>query len=405
MAAPGLRSLASVSIPPSAATSNFGQLESQVVSELDRQADLVFQDFQKTNPQVPFSILKHAQREAVHRLKQMHVITDILKASGPSAATTLIAAEVLTNFVLAPIATAFGKPAIAGVIVVVPWGLIAGFGVFSYQMFKLKLRLARTLGVSSLRPLEHLRELVVGYDLKLRVSSIVYQSMEGDIGDVEFEVLRKTMDFGAAKIPGIAIEELEGLLKLTPEGSRYLSQIYAEKSDPSFYSALLLRYINSSEPTLERLMAMVRLRLPENSAPAPAGDLRQHLIGVSDVRAKIEREMRASMAERAGLKKRLKKSEISADDLKVLKSFLVGELARLRQLREALSKHEYSVLLDAQSALVGGVPAASLEADAESSADLIAIAAQARVKAGPVRGLSSTEARALICSDLFAVGF
>jgi len=194
-------------------------------------------------------------------------------------------------------------------------------------------------------------------------------------------------------------------LKLTPEGSRYLSQIYAEKSDPSFYSALLLRYINSSEPTLERLMAMVRLRLPENSAPAPAGDLRQHLIGVSDVRAKIEREMRASMAERAGLKKRLKKSEISADDLKVLKSFLVGELARLRQLREALSKHEYSVLLDAQSALVGGVPAASLEADAESSADLIAIAAQARVKAGPVRGLSSTEARALICSDLFAVGF
>ena len=410
------RSIASIS-----AASDVEAQEIELVSEIDRQSDVIFKDFvANSGSRVPFSILKKAQRLAVYRLRQMHVLTDILKASGPAPATTILATELLADLILAPLATAFGKPAVAGVMVSVPWGVVAGFGVFTYQVMKARFKLARSLGVKSLKSLDALRAIVIGYDLKYRVSSVIYQSLSSDMGEVEFEVLRKGWKFETAKMPGIRISELESLVRSAWDGPAYLQEIYLERLDPSFYSSLLLRFINESETMTAELINLVRARLPAVAASDDPLSLRRHLLGIDDVQMQLDREIKNSQTLKAGLKKRVKKGELTSYEAKRLKVHAIKEIERLQAVHQRLMRHEYSVLLEAQARLANETdltPRTVLVPSSRAS-DLVEIALEAHLhpsKAGVIAAANSRvttvdrvkavvralSARPLVCQDLF----
>jgi hypothetical protein len=395
--------------------------ENDLVSEIDRQADVVFTGFlASSGSRVPLSTLKKAQRAAVYRLKQMHVLTDILKSSGPAPATAMLATEILTNFVLAPIATAVGRPALAGIIVAGPWGLVTGFSVFAYQIAKQRLTVARSLGIWTLGPLDKLRKLVVGYDLKYRVSSVVYQSMMSDIGEVEFEVLRKGWAFDEAKMPGVLISELETIVSKSVDGPAYLQAIQFDKFDSTFYSALLLRFINENDDLTGNLLDLVRARIPEMTASNDALSIRRHLLGVGDVKLQLTREIQNSQKATANLKKRVKDGEMTSQEAKALKAHSKDDVNRLHALRGELMRHEYAVLLEAQAMAVNGVSPESVLVSSARSEDLLKIALEAHVRppknavieaARTSTRLSTSEqvravvravsARPLVCQDLF----
>lgn len=355
-----------------------------VESALDQQADQLFSDFQKAYPHADLTVLTHAKRAAVYRIKQMGVVTDLLKASGHAPATALIAAEILSTFVVAPIAASMGQPAIAGVAVTVPWGLVAGFGVFSYQRIKQRYKIARSLGLYSLRSLDRVRELVVGYDLKHRVSTVVYQSLANDLGSLEFDVLRKSVDQGKTKTPAIELSELETFVRSTPEGVSYLQQIYLERLDSPLYSTLLLRFISESDELTEKLVGLVSTRLTDVAAASERSSaLRQHLINVGDVRLKVDREIRLAQKSRAALKKLVKAGTLSKAQADELKAHFKKEIARFSELRRELVNHEYVVLLKAKADLSDGASVDSLSVSKDRATELIALSQRSRAQTAP----------------------
>lgn len=370
---------------PASVSSGVDAQETALESEIDRQADVVFKEFiASVNSRVPLSALQIAKRAAIYKLKQMHVLTDILKAAGPAPATTILATELLTNFVLAPIATAFGRPVIAGVIFTVPWGLITGFGVFSYQMMRDRYTVARSIGVSSLRSLDQIRKLVVGYDLKYRVSSVIYQSLTAD--RVEFEVLRSAWNFDEAKVPTVTIAEFEAMVRQAPGGPEYLEQIYLEKLDPAFYAALLLRFTNESERLTSQLVQVVRARMPEVKDSSDPLGLRRHLIEVDDIKKQLDREIRNYQTAKAGLKKLVKAGTLTAEVAAAKKSHASREIVRLRDVRNRVMRHEYAALLEARASLAANagrassIRASSLRVLASRESDLLSLATEASLK-------------------------
>lgn len=377
--------------------------EALLISEIDRQADAVFQEFQKTYPKAPLSFLKKSQREIVYRLKQMHVLTDVLKASGPAPATTLLAVEVLTTFVFAPLATAMGKPAVAGAMVVVPWGIVAGFGVFSYQMLKIRRNLAKELKVSSLREFDRVRKVVVGYDIKNRVSSAMYQSLKGNT--VEFEILRKAVSPETTKTPSITIAELEAMVTSQVEGAQYLQDIYIDKLDPMYYSALLLRFVNNSEGLTAQLVATLTAR--EKVGVDQSASLRKYLMASDDIQNQIEREIKKIQIEKATTKKRVKKNEMTKAEAKELKAHLASELTRIQAVRHQVTRAEYIVLIESK-AILPSADSSALDALVASKEPLLhEFASEAKVSEYRAqRGTSKARGPVLAgnrCFDLFAV--
>lgn len=391
--------------------------EVELASEIDRQADVVFKKFvEESGTHVPLTTLQKAKRIAIYRLRQMNILTDILKAAGPAPATALLASEILTNFVLAPIATAFGKPAVAGVMITVPWGVIAGFGVFSVQVAKERFQIARSLGRFSLGSLDRLREIVIGYDVKHRVSSVIYQALNSEL--TEFEVLKKGWAFETAKQAGVLVSELEDIVKRDANGAAYLEAIYLEKLDPSFYSALLLRFINESESLTVELVSTVRSRMPAVTASTDPLALRRHLIGIDDVKMQLDRDIRNLQKMKAALKKRFKSGEISEFQRARLKVEALAEISRLQRVRDRLVRHEYAVLVQAEGHAVNGLALTSLKIEAARSEELVQLALEAHVRppksgiaaVGAARSAPSeriqavaraVSARALLCQDLF----
>lgn len=410
--ASGGRSLASVST-----TAPLFVQETELVAEMDRQADVVFKAFvEETDGRIPLSTLQKAKRIAVFRLKQMHVLTDILKAAGPAPATTLLATEVLTTFVLAPLATAFGKPAVAGVMVTVPWGVVAGFGVFSFQIAKERFQIARSMGRFSLGSLDRIRELVIGYDIKFRVSSSVYQDLNSQL--TEFEVLRKGLKLDSAKMPSLLVSELETMVRNAAGGPEYLEAIYMEKLDVSFYSALLLRFLNESETLTSKLVSLIRERTPATKTSDDPLALRRHLMGVDDVQMQLDRSIQNLQKEKAGLKKRLKTGDVTKFQAARIKANAVKEIERLREVRGQLVRHEYAVLAAAELRLAAGDSVSSLKIEAARAEDLVKLALDAHVRpskaavvaVGEVRqaplervraAVRAVSAQPLMCQDLF----
>ena len=406
-----LRTIASVSVSdPSTGA------EEALASEIDRQADVVFQNFlAESGSRIPLTVLQKAKRIAVYRLKQMHVLTDVLKAAGPAPATTLLAAELLTNFVLAPIATAFGKPVVAGVMVTVPWGVIGGFGVFSFQVMKERFKMARELGRYSLRSLDRLRADMLGYDVKHRVSSVIYHELSEM---AEFEVLSKGWKLNSARMPGLLVSDLETLVRESPDGGAYLDTIHMERLDPAFYTSLLLRFINHSPTLVTALVAKVRASTPAIVDAGEASSLRRHLIGVDDVKSQVERSLSEQQKIKAGLKKRLKSGEITVVQRDRLKAGVISEVNRLREVKAQLARHEYAVLVDSEGMISNGQKPTSVSVDRERAEDLLSLALEAHVQPpvssvvevgasrsasaeGVKTALKAVSARALVCRDLF----
>jgi hypothetical protein len=353
------KSASAVSPETSVSSAALAAQEDQLVHEIDRQADAVFEELKRQQPDLPITLLKKTQREAIYRLRQMHVITDVLKASGPKPAIALVAGEILTNFIIAPMFAAKGNLLMATASAAIPWGIMAAGAVAAYDMMKLRLKLAKDLNSSlrGLREADKVREIVIGYDAKYRVSTVMFEMMKDSIAtELEFEVVKKMKAADATRTPFVTVGEIEALVKSTPEGSIYLQRIYFERLDKGLYTALMLRYLNDDAELAERLLELLKARAPLLSVEAKA--LRDHLLGVDDLKKLIARDLRTIQAELKALKTKKKAGEMTEAQAAQAKVYLQGEIKRLQGARKDVVHHEYALLLDVKGSFHAGDVAA-----------------------------------------------
>lgn len=369
-------------------------LESKLVSEIDRQADLIFQDFLKSHPQAPISFLKKAQQQILFRLKQMGVLTEILKASGKAPAVTLIAGEIIPTFILFPMFAAMGQPLAATSMLTVPWGLIGGLGAFSYSMIKVRREMATQLNVASLAQFDKVRELVVGYDIKKRVTSTLVQSLSGE--HIEFEILKKAFKSEGANTPAIAIKELETLVRASESGAKYLSYIFMQKLDAATYASLLLRFVKDDAELTSQLASLISSRAQIASTQV-SPSFRSYLIASSETQMQIKREIKKiNSLKSAVFKQRLKSLNIRGADSKDLRQHLAAESARLQLLLRQLSLAEYSLLIEAKAAVEAKDSGAMKALVSERAERFETLSAEAKF-------VEYQPSKARVCLDLFAI--
>ena len=317
--------------------------EEALVAEIDRQADAIFTELKRQQPDFSINSFQHAERAAVYQLRQLHVLTDILKATGPAPATALVATELLTNFVLAPLLAARGETAAAGIALTVPWGLVAAVGVASYDVMKMRFQIAHELGITSMSELDRIRKIVIGYDIRHRVSSAIYHSTLQEVArDKEFDILKSNIDADSAQIPFMSIRELETLIRSEPRGAVYLDQIYLEKVDSELYVALMLRYLDESPQLTEQLLTLLQAREPQ--VTENSNRLRHHLIALDDLRKQIARDIKGIQEDLKDLKRAVKEKTVSAEFEKAEKRRFASATRSLQKAREFTARHEYALL-------------------------------------------------------------
>lgn len=340
----------SIRFPASTAQADLTRQEEQLVHEIDRQADAIFAELQRQQPELPITLLKKTQREAVYRLRQMHVLSDVLKAAGPAPAIALVAGEVLSTFVFAPMFAAKGNVLMATVSMTVPWGIIAGGAAASYEMLKARLKLARELKSSlfALYQADKIRKAVIGYDVKNRVSTAMFEMMKDRFAtEIEFEVVKKMKSADAARTSFVTVNELEALVKSIPEGATFLEHIYFERLDKGLYSALMLRFLSEDGALAQKLLDVLKARSP--MSPTETVILRNHLLAVDDLKKSIARDLRTVQQETKALKAKTKAGSITQAQADRAKSYLKDEIKRLQSARADLTRHEYKLLLDVKA--------------------------------------------------------
>jgi hypothetical protein len=318
---------------------------SALAREINRQADLVFARL-ALEPGAPnYGPIKHIQRAATYRLKQMHVLTDIMKAAGPSPAIAIVATEVVTDFILAPVFMAIGRPVLAGAMVVIPWGMVAGAGVMAYQVTKLRRAISSELGGVSLSELDRIRKVITGYDLKHRVSSVIFKAaseeMSEDKKTFEIEVLKKLN--GSPSRSHVTVSELVNLVQSRPGGKEFLGRIYFERLDQALYAELLLRTINEDPVLLTQFLSLLKARDISEADRFP--ELRRLLLIIDDLRDQVDRQLKQTQLEKSLLKKALKLKKLNRDEFKQGKDFLNSEFARMSDVRLSIIREEYRLLL------------------------------------------------------------
>lgn len=349
-------------------------LEERVEAELDRQATVVFTEFKKVNPSADIPVLQRAKKLAMYRIKQMGVITDVLKSAGRAPAISIVATEILTTC-LAPVFVSLGWHGAASAMLGLPWGLVAGGGAFYFLVLKERLKIARGLGLYSLSSLDLIRETVIGYNLKYRVSSIIHDDLEAKLGRADVEVLRRSINFEKSNSPSVTVGELEAMVRRSPEGLAYLQQTYMDRLDTAYYASLLLRFVSSDEALAGELVEKLQARSPEFKSSA---SLRRHLLNSHDVSLKIAREIKKAQIQKSNLKKRKKAGEITADEVKALKKEYAAEIMRLGSVRAELVRHEYGVLFEAKRQVAQKIALVDVQLTAAHHEELISIVKQIR---------------------------
>ena len=234
----------------------------------------------------------------------------------------------------------------------------------------------------------------------------------------EFEILKSGLTRESAIQPSLLISELVTIVRMAPGGEDYIDSIHLEKLDPSFYAALLLRFINESELLTAKLVSLIRERSPLVKSAEDPLSIRRHLMGIDDVQMQLDRSIKNLQIERAGLKKRLKSGDIKEFEAATVKANAVSEIARLREVRGRLVRHEYAVLMAAELRLAAGESPTSLKIEASRAEDLVNLALEAHVRPSKaaIRSIGTSRqstmervravvravsARPLTCSDLF----
>ncbi len=323
------------------------RLEARLISEIDEQADAIFNDFKATNPKAPIGFLKKTKNQIVFRLKQMGVLADYLKASGKAPALTMLAGMIVVDCVVVPILAVTGHPVAAGVVYSVPWGSFAGAGVFTYLALKTRRQIARELDVPSLKDADQLRKMLLGYNVKHRVLEAAVTSIDGSAH--EFEVLRNALKPEFLTNSTASINELEALVLSHTEGRPYLDTVFMQKLHPALYAQLLLRFITSHEELVSKLIENLESR-PARVFSFENAQARETLTIAADLRDQIQRETNKIAHLKSDLmKKRLRSGDILGSKTKSLALHLNSEFDRLQEIRREAALAEYSLLISLNS--------------------------------------------------------
>lgn len=385
--------------------------EEAVASEVERLAEELFRLIREKQPTPAGTLLEKAHREAFYQFKRLRVLGDIVKTFGPAPAASAVAVEVIANLVIAPALIATGNPAAAGVVVAGPWGSLLAVGVAGIQVWYDRYKIARDLNVRSLRELDRLRKVIVGYDIKNRISSAVYEATSIELQkDASFEILKKIVPPESAFKPFVTLKELETILRTTPEGSLFLQQVYMQRLHTDFYSFLILRFVAEHPSLSERVADVVSSRSPQIQNLSP--EVRQHLIEVDELRKRIAFNLRVLQEDTKKLNGRVKAGELTAENSKILKAHFRSEGKRLQKLRKEIVRHEYGVLLAAQPILEMTDTAALERVVHEFDPALRNLERSTKVAVAPALAAVSTQARpsqntralqprALTCRSLF----
>lgn len=345
------------------------ELDQALQSEIEKIADRVFAEAKLKHPdinhlmQVRQAVLTRAEKAKKHFVKVLRIVH-------PTVGVAIVAVEIFVTAGLVPWSFANGHYVLGTFFTFFPT-LPAMLGaVLAYEAQKIRWQISRELGVR-LGEFDKIRKSIVGYNLKNKITSIVYD----DNGRVrELELVKRLVSVGEGYPSVVSVREITELLKETERGREFLEDIAHERSHKEVYSQLLVRFLNENPETLNRLLTSierplaerqsrferVRTRLSEmifGQRQIHANDfpeLRDHLVKISDIQKHIQLESQRARAEVASAKQRLKNGEISREAFEALKEQMKSERQRLYEMKVQSFRHQYRLLVSAKNAVESG---------------------------------------------------
>lgn len=325
--------------------------EEELIQAVDEHTDEVLKHLSLFQPAVPMSKWLKMKNVAILALKHTQGLHDLVKASGPKVLKVTAATEVVTTGLGLALAGA-GMPTV-GMVFGLPWGFVAGLGTIGYEMMKLNRQVAKELGLSSLKELNILKEGVLGFEMKSRLSARIYKAVVNEVDhELEVQILSKAREGKSLSTqPAVTVLELEEIIRLKggSVGANFLSFAMAKKAEQKEYASLLLAYIYENENLEESFMNFMNDRITKNLEKNPGhpamSQLRRLLLDMDNSRKAAEQDMHSLLAQRNELKKTAK--TLSSDRRKQIQETVFEKVKNLdftslTEIRRIFSPNEES---------------------------------------------------------------
>ncbi len=245
--------------------------------ELRIEADAFYEDFKTQIPQVKKSQWSSTMNFVVLKLRQGREFKTVIKRYAKTSVFPLLVTSVLTSVVIPAFSawyqTSFGVnptlTAITGLIIAFPFTpfVIAGSVWMKRRTFSKQMK--QELGIETLDDLHRLREEVLGFDLRTRLLSASFDSLEENAARVfELEVLSRRN--GVIPSPGtVTVGELEELIRNSgARGRAYLEATYLKQANKALYPQLLLLFIQEDAELGGRLSRRLNISTAGRSSSA-----------------------------------------------------------------------------------------------------------------------------------------
>ena len=316
--------------------------ELQFYRLLEKEVDLSFSQIQSEIPDIEPSALSRIRMAMILKFRQLVDIKPILKSYGKTVGITVIAAGFASDIITLTL-LALGKPFLAGLSVAAPISPLAGAAVVWWKYSVSDHNIAKELNLKSLKQLKQLRQELLGYDIKNRVGTILYETAQAEAKQaLKIDVLTRINQYSQFKDGMfISFADLENIIRIDKKGASFLNMIYADQSRPSFYFIELLRFIQSKPELTEQCSHLLKERLKINTETDGApitGNLRLF----NDLQKKIDSEIKILLGRLTALKSRSFK--IDREPRQKIKQQINGAIAQLNELQEMRKRAEYREL-------------------------------------------------------------
>lgn len=364
------------SAPPEPAVPQGGdfklaQQENEYYALLEAECDRFLREIMDNFPAEEQAGWQKIKNAVLLKFKEISKAQEILKTYGKTIAMSTLVGETLSTFILPPILFSMGMPTLAGLFAVTPVGPLSGAALLYYKLSGPRKRLAKELKLESLSSLRALQSDLLGYEMKDRITTVLYQNVQNAMDQVfEIDIVQKYRsrmrhEFSTV----ISLNELENIVRSQgTRGAAYLSAIFLDKADKPLYTLKLMRFINLHPDLTHQMAALLHLKTSATlKTDLHQIELRKRLIKIDDFKKTIESRRRELYSRVSNLRGELslKKAPAYRVHLKYLSHWLEIRSAELLEISHAAERAEYFLLhqeqLRQRASTVENAPISSLD--------------------------------------------
>ncbi len=329
---------------------------------IDAVAEATYAEFRSHNPHVDHSQIEVVFNRMVYAYKKSKVWAQLANEYGGKKAIILrFVINTFSNWVAAPFFQfVVHSPLAAQLAFFFPFGSMFAGGYIYYRVTSRHFNLSRKFGRYYDGPylirsdfdgdwedLTKLRQQLLGYDAKYRVTSFVMSEASDEI-EKQFgiEVVTKLNSIESIKVPLVTVADMESIVRQSLDGANFLESIYPERAQAIVYVAQLQNYINHDRRLQEELVMKARANqftLKNQRVFDESMNHRKFLMAVADLRQEV-RMMEMDFLRFAKQAKKIAKTESDKEQALFYKKFFNGLNESAEDGFERLYTMEFSYL-------------------------------------------------------------